>query len=219
MGVLIAYLYNGSVPLKLEVLSSVFSLFVGIIVTFVLSKVIQKQVEDNFIIDVFVLLLVIYMMVEAFSSSISISLIWKSDFIPKSTMIMTLATLVFLLGTWYMYFQAYYFVKKKDVLYDQMIDGKTLLDATPFGKIVAIYSSFTVLMGLMIIFVGPTTDNIKLTITPFPIINIIISLIIPTILVWYLSLTLPRMYYSAKIEKIIALHNEEIKVKKNGKRN
>ena len=134
-------------------------------------------------------------------------------------MIMTLATLVFLLGTWYMYFQAYYFVKKKDVLYDQMIDGKTLLDATPFGKIVAIYSSFTVLMGLMIIFVGPTTDNIKLTITPFPIINIIISLIIPTILVWYLSLTLPRMYYSAKIEKIIALHNEEIKVKKNGKRN
>ncbi|MGX7048101.1 hypothetical protein RU86_GL000456 [Lactococcus piscium] len=219
MSIFITYLYEGSAPLKLEVLSSVFSLFVGIIVTFVLSKVIQKQVEDNFIIDVFVLLLVIYMMVEAFSSSISISLIWKSDFIPKSTMIMTLATLVFLLGTWYMYFQAYYFVKKKDVLYDQMIDGKTLLDATPFGKIVAIYSSFTVLMGLMIIFVGPTTDKIKLTITPFPIINIIISLIIPTILVWYLSLTLPRMYYSAKIEKIIALHNEEIKVKKNGKRN
>ncbi|MCJ1996495.1 hypothetical protein GYN67_07310 [Lactococcus piscium] len=219
MSVLIAYLYNGSVPLKLELFSSFFSLFVGTIVTFVLSKVIQKQVEDNFIIDVFVLILVIYMMVEAFFSSISISLTWKSDFIPKATTIMILATLVFLVGTWYMYSQTYHFIKKRVSLFNQITDGKALLDETPFGKIIAIYSAFTSLMSLMIVFLGPTTDKMSLTTTPFPIINGIIWLVIPAILGWYLPVTLPRNHYSAKIEKIIALHNEEIKVKQNGKRN
>lgn len=208
MSIFITYLYEGSAPLKLEVLSSVFSLFVGIIVTFVLSKVIQKQVEDNFIIDVFVLILVIYMMVEAFFSSISISLTWKSDFVPKATTVMILATVVFLLGTWYMYSQTYHFIKKRVALFNQITNGKALLDETPFGKIIAIYSAFTSLMSLMIVFLGPTTDKMSLTTTPFPIINGIIWLVIPAILGWYLSVTLPRNYYSAKIEKIIASHNE-----------
>ena len=218
MVVLINYLYNESVPLNLEVLASIFSIFVWLVGTFVLSKVVQKQSEDNLLTDMAVLLLVVYTMVEAFCAAISISINLKSDFIPKATGVMMIATLLFLLGTWYMYFQAYQYIKINVAKYNQITDVRTLLDETPFGKILAIYSAFTVLMTLMILFAGPTTDKIVITTTPFPIINIIIWLITPAVVSWYVSLTLPRKHYSTKLQKIIDLHNEVINVKQKTKK-
>ena len=220
MVVLINYLYNESVPLNLEVLASIFSIFVWLIGTFVLSKVVQKQSEHYLLTDMAVLLLVVYMMVEAICAAISISIDLKSDFIPKATVVMMIATLLFLLGTWYVYFQAYQYVKINVAKYNQITDVRTLLDETPFGKMLAIYSAFTVLMTFMFLLVGPTSDDINLNITPVPIINIITTLIMPIVLGWYVSLTLPRKYYSTKLQKIIDSHNEAIKDKqKNKKKN
>ena len=218
MGTLIGYLYNGSAPLKFQIWASIFSIFVWLVGTLVLSKVVQKQSEDNLLTDMAVLLLVVYMMVEAICAAISISIDLKSDFIPKATVVMMIATLLFLLGTWYMYFQAYQYIKINVAKYNQITDVRTLLDETPFGKILAIYSAFTVLMTLMILFAGPTTDKIVITTTPFPIINIIIWLITPAVVSWYVSLTLPRKHYSTKLQKIIDLHNEVINVKQKTKK-
>ncbi len=117
-----------------------------------------------------------------------------------------------------MYFQAYQYIKINVAKYNQITDVRTLLDETPFGKILAIYSAFTVLMTLMILFAGPTTDKIVITTTPFPIINIIIWLITPAVVSWYVSLTLPRKHYSTKLQKIIDSHNEVINVKQKTKK-
>ena len=220
MSILILFLYNGNPSLLSSVYAGLFSMVIGILFTFYLPKIVNRYSEDNFTLCIAISVIgLVYMLIEILAATVIISSAWKSTFELKATSILSLGALLFLFGTWYMHLKGYQRARK-DVLHSEQVKMETdLLSIPPFGGIISVYVAYTVVLFVLISVAGTTIDDWKGGNTPFPLLNVVIWLVGPILLGWYLARTLPHKYYSAKLQKIIALHNEEIKVKQNGKRN
>ncbi len=220
MSVLILFLYDGNPSLLSSLYVGLFSLVIGILFTFYLPKIVNRYSEDNFTLCIAISVIgLVYMLIEILAATVIISSAWKSTFELKATSILSLGALLFLFGTWYMHLKGYQRARK-DVLHSEQVKMETdLLSIPPFGGIISVYVAYTVVLFVLISVAGTTIDDWKGGNTPFPLLNVVIWLVGPILLGWYLARTLPHKYYSAKLQKIIALHNEEIKVKQNGKRN
>ena len=219
MSVLILFLYDGNPSLLSSLYVGLFSLVIGILFTFYLPKIVNRYSEDNFTLCIAISVIgLVYMLIEILAATVIISSAWKSTFELKATSILSLGALLFLFGTWYMHLKGYQRARK-DALHSEQVKMETdLLSIPPFGGIISVYVAYTVVLFVLISVAGTTIDDWKGGNTPFPLLNVVIWLVGPILLGWYLARTLPHKYYSGKLQKIIALHNEEIKVKQNGKR-
>lgn len=209
MSVLILFLYDGNPSLLSSLYVGLFSLVIGILFTFYLPKIVNRYSEDNFTLCIAISVIgLVYMLIEILAATVIISSAWKSTFELKATSILSLGALLFLFGTWYMHLKGYQRARK-DVLHSEQVKMETdLLSIPPFGGIISVYVAYTVVLFVLISVAGTTIDNWKGGNTPFPILNVVIWLVGPILLGWYLARTLPHKYYSAKLQKIIALHNE-----------
>ncbi|MCJ1996497.1 hypothetical protein GYN67_07320 [Lactococcus piscium] len=209
MSILILFLYDGNPSLLSSLYVGVFSLVIGILFTFYLPKIVNRYSEDNFTLCIAISVIgLVYMLIEILAATVIISSAWKSTFELKATSILSLGALLFLFGTWYIHLKGYQRARK-DVLHSEQVKMETdLLSIPPFGGIISVYVAYTVVLFVLISVAGTTIDNWKGGNTPFPILNVVIWLVGPILLGWYLARTLPHKYYSAKLQKIIALHNE-----------
>ena len=219
MSILILFLCNGNPSLLSSVYAGLFSMVIGILFTFYLPKIVNRYSEDNFTLCIAISVIgLVYMLVEVIVTAEIIATSWESTFELKSTLIFSIGAILFLFCTWYIHAKGYQRVKKA-ILDSKQVEKETdLLSIPPFGGIISVYVAYTVILFVLISVAGTTIDNWKGGNTPFPILNVVIWVLGPIILGWYLARTLPHKYYSGKLQKIIALHNEEIKVKQNGKR-
>ncbi|MGX7048099.1 hypothetical protein RU86_GL000458 [Lactococcus piscium] len=209
MSVLILFLYDGNPSLLSSLYVGLFSLVIGILFTFYLPKIVNRYSEDNFTLCIAISVIgLVYMLIEILAATVIISSAWKSTFELKATSILSLGALLFLFGTWYMHLKGYQRARK-DVLHSEQVKMETdLLSIPPFGGIISVYVAYTVVLFVLISVAGTTIDNWKGGNTPFPLLNVVIWLVGPILLGWYLARTLPHKYYSAKLQKIIALHDE-----------
>lgn len=209
MSILILFLYNEHPSLLSSVYAGLFSIAIGILFTFYLPKIVNRYSEDNFTLCIAISVIgLVYMLVEVIVTAEIIATFWESAFELKSTLIYSIGAILFLFGTWYIHAKGYQRVKK-DVLNSKEVENEPdLLSIPPFGGIISVYVAYTVILFVLISVVGTTRDNWKGGNTPFPILNVVIWLVGPILLGWYLARTLPHKYYSAKLQKIIALHNE-----------
>ncbi|MBR3120309.1 MAG: hypothetical protein IKF29_13920, partial [Oceanobacillus sp.] len=209
MSVLILFLYDGNPSLLSSLYVGLFSLVIGILFTFYLPKIVNRYSEDNFTLCIAISVIgLVYMLIEILAATVIISSAWKSTFELKATSILSLGALLFLFGTWYMHLKGYQRARK-DVLHSEQVKMETdLLSIPPFGGIISVYVAYTVVLFVLISVAGTTIDDWKGGNTPFPLLNVVIWLVGPILLGWYLARTLPHKYYSAKLQKIIASHNE-----------
>ncbi|MCJ1977971.1 hypothetical protein [Pseudolactococcus paracarnosus] len=205
-----------------ELLAGFASLFLIILFIAVLPYLIEKNYKNYWLgCIVFSTIGLVYSFVEIMAFAVTGAEDFKDIFRFMGVVIFLIGFIVMALGTVYMYAYIFRRVKRqadcnKDLIVDQ---SETLLDKFPYGGVTTMFNVYTVLLFWMSTFVGMTLSDFENNNVFLGPVYLILFFISPPIIGWIIGRTLPRRYYIAKIEKIIALHNEEIKIKQNGKRN
>jgi len=214
MNILVLFLAKDYNPtLMTSVYASTFSLLFGIVFTFGLPRLLDKKMEESSSLCILISAIgSVYMLVEIIASSVIISDSWKNG--PKfiAGLIMLCGFILFWIGTIYLY---YYVLKKnsREVLLREItveeIRNQFLNDKV-FGGTIALYSSYSALLfGLTPVIGAAMLDfhNDNALLGPLYILMI---LVFPWFVGWYVSITLPRRYFLAKTQKLVSQHNMRI---------
>jgi multisubunit Na+/H+ antiporter MnhG subunit len=158
----------------------------------------------------------VYGLVEVGAFAIGASTDWKSPPFPVATTILLVGALIFLIGELYVSSYSYKKIEKNIKFFIK--DGKIpdLFSISPFGGIISVYAAYSTILFILIIFVGWTSDDWNIKVTPYPFLNLFIFVIVPIILSWIIAVTLPKKYYNAKLKALADSYQEVLPKKKKG---
>ena len=211
---------NRQTPHELLSISLSFALILFFII--LLPYIVEKKFQNHWS---FCLVLATIGLVYSFVEIICFAVAANIDFRGISRFIgcivFVFGGLIFLLGTIYTYVYIVKRIQRLMSINSSKIEEEAtqFLDAFPYGGITTIYNVYTTLIFWLSSFIGLPMTGYRNNNPALILVYFLIFMILPGIIGWVVARTLPRKYYLGRIEKIIALHNEEIKVKQNGKRN